>query len=143
MIKEILYCSHHVAEEFIPNKEKNYAAISVVGTPFLNANIHPDFKKILHLKFDDIQKDHEDSRPGKRECYGMTDSDALKVLNLYYECQESIESWNILVHCWAGIYRSGGIARYLRKLSNLNHYPNIETYNNFVYFKLLINNKND
>lgn len=88
------HCSEEFANMFVPGVST--VAISITGIG--DANISKNFKDVLRLQFDDVEKDYQGY-------VTMTPPQAAKVAEFLLQHRGK----NFFVHCAAGISRSGAI----------------------------------
>lgn len=121
----ILFMSQKDAEAIVPTD--NMAIISIIDNDG-DRNLNPGWNYLLPLAFDDIDREVYDYKLFSKE-QGRQVLDFISMLPTSVDC--------IVVHCWAGISRSGAIAKYLSEYYQTTDFPSrYSLYNKHVYSTL-------
>jgi len=91
------------------------------------APIKPGWGSVLRLRFDDI----ETSGPYGEKGVPFDESDAKKIIEWLDQNKHRISA--LYVHCWAGISRSAGVAKFIAEKLGLPFDRSYDSYNPLVY----------
>lgn len=136
MIIKTIHVAQKVAEKYCPEEKDNMAIISITGTHDEDAILHPNFKKILRLKFDDIDQEILDDPRNRRIYKGINDTQTKEIISFIDQLLEDSVKWHVLVHCHAGISRSAAVCKYISDRAKLYFPEEYRIYNHHVYSKL-------
>ena len=90
-----------------------------------------DFDNVLQLYFDDVTEDCEVPIMGRDTTHtvkAMTTEQAYNIINFVSKMIEIGKTKNVLIHCRAGISRSGAVGSFLTNLLNIP-YTEFKRYN--------------
>lgn len=131
MIKKISFIRQRVAEQMIPTE--NMVLISITQPGDKEVGLHPEWKAILRLEFDDIDGSMLPSS-NSRSFTAWHAKEVLDFLEIYKDIDE------LIVHCMAGISRSAAVAKFAAEKYNCNEFLRMfekyELYNKWVYSSL-------
>lgn len=103
--------SNDLTDINVEAKGKNIALISINDT--LGGWSEPWFKEdhanVLRLWFDDVENDLQVSPTNRRQCKAFTEEQAKQVVEFIDRNKDK----NFIVHCAAGISRSGAVGRFI------------------------------
>ena len=108
---KISFMSQDKAETIIP--DPNTALISIIGTDGWR-KLKPGWEQILKLTFDDIEEKTEDYILFNKQ-------HALAILDFIQKLPPEID--HIIIHCWAGVSRSGAVAKFLCEYYQTSDFP--------------------
>lgn len=137
MIIKTVHVAQRVAEKYSPEERNNVAIISITGSHDDDAILHPNFKKILRLKFDDIDQEILDDPRNRRVYKGINSEQADLIIAFVEELLDDEEEWYVVVHCHAGISRSAAVSKYISDRADLHFPEDYKVYNKMVYSRLL------
>jgi predicted protein tyrosine phosphatase len=128
MFKSVKYTGQFEAEEMIP--EDNQVMISI--TDFGPADLHRwDLEKLLKLSFIDVEVLAE---------YCFTKDQARLIIDDVKKWETGVDE--IIVHCFAGVSRSAGVAKWIAEKYNLEFEDEYNDYNKMVYNMLKYEDNN-
>lgn len=123
MITDIRCFSQQQLEEIwlmMPDEGKHRSAIiSIVDPSEQNSAIFKDHMNKLELKFSDCRPYSAWKFP-QYKMKAMSVDDARKVVYFLSSVQSSPLSFSLLIHCFAGICRSGAIGYFAQTMSNVH-----------------------
>lgn len=130
-MNKISFVRQRVAEQMIPTD--NMVLISITQPGDHDADLHPDWKEVLRLQFDDI----DGSMLPSSNSRSFTPWHAKEVID-FLEANKEVDE--LIVHCMAGISRSAAVAKFAAEKYNVNEFlrrfETYELYNKWVYSSL-------
>jgi predicted protein tyrosine phosphatase len=130
MIQRVEFVSQKVAERIKPSGDWGLISIVDVFSPHSKlAYVDSGWRSILRLRFDDVDSDKDGF-----QVFSSTDAkNTIKWLFANEECLDTV-----FVHCYAGISRSAGVAKFVADMYRITDFPHHYTlYNKMVYSTLL------
>ena len=130
MIQRVEFVSQKVAERIKPSGDWGLISIVDVFSPHSKlAYVDSGWRSILRLRFDDVDSDKDGF-----QVFSSTDAkNTIKWLVANEECLDTV-----FVHCYAGISRSAGVAKFVADMYRITDFPHHYTlYNKKVYSTLL------
>lgn len=147
-MKSVEFISKRKAESIIdPDRRDERVVISITtpGTPkkstgyCCKAILHdPSWKDILRLEFHDTDPKKKGAKNQEEDIQVLklfSESQAVEIMNFLKIHENDIDT--VVVHCEAGISRSGAVAKFIAYLYGLRFPETYQLYNNHVFSTLL------
>ena len=132
-VMQVFFCAQSVAEAVIP--EPGWAMISIVDSGCPPAQLEPGWSRLLRLHFDDITVAPP---PGFGDRFvPFAWGDAARVV-LFVSQLVRRPPPRVVVHCWAGVSRSGAVAAYVARRLACPVTPLPEDPNRWVLARLAV-----
>jgi len=107
------YMPEEFAEEIDPKEISNRpVGVISITDPGRQANLKPGWADILRLQFNDVDPEYLESLGNDAEGKVLfTEQQAKKVVSWINNNKGKL--YGVVVHCWAGISRSGAVAKFI------------------------------
>jgi predicted protein tyrosine phosphatase len=123
-MRQVRFVSHADAEAH--PALSSWAVISITDINYADANLQHGWHDVLRLKFDDIDDISHDGYVRMGELQARSVVDFVRRVE-----REGVDG--VLVHCWAGVSRSAGVAKWIAQQYDLPFLASYSLYNKHVY----------